>query len=553
MACALLLANVLLATPAAAQSRGPASLAICILRDTGSATPDAQFAASNRFDCATPQRSFGPGDYWVLSDLLTLRAAPEEPLRVRSMSLWQQAVTLHILYADGHVESFAADQQGLTRHIQLGALVEFAVPVRAAAPVRLLWQVRGAANLRGILLAPRLLTRAEAERETLRMAAIYAAFAGLCVALIVYNLALWKALRHRFQLAYCAMLLCLLFYAASSSGALAWLLPEIANNQRIAVNYIMLAWTAAAALAFSRSFFEARIFEGWVGRLTELSMVGMAALGVMFLLIAPVDIHVLDAFFSLSFIAMVGVVLPILWRAWRRRSNYLWLFALTWASPLAMVLARVSGNLGLLRPDFWLDNSTIVAMSSEALLTSLAIAYRIRLLSIERDTAVRQEISTRRLADTDPLTGLLNRRAFLSHAVGRLADQQLLVADVDHFKRVNDTVGHDGGDEVLRVVARTLRRAVPPGTLIARIGGEEFAILADARAALDPEALLAALRTAPMPYGLQVTASIGSCTGALVDEADWQQLYHDADAALFAAKHAGRNRVHWAERSRRAA
>ncbi|MFV0625548.1 diguanylate cyclase domain-containing protein [Sphingomonas sp. ac-8] len=551
--CALLLVNVALARPVTTPPGRPAPLATCILPDATGTTPRALFAAPDRFDCVTPQRAFGPGDYWVLSDPLSLAATADEPLRLRMMSLWQQSVTLHILYGDGHVETFAADQNGLTRRIQLGALVEFAIPTRPAPAVRLLWHVRGAANLRGILLGPKLVTRGQAERDTLTMAAIYAGFAGLCIALIVYNLALWKALRHRFQLAYCAMLLCLLFYAVSSSGALAWLLPGIANNHRIAVNYIMLAWSAAAALAFSRSFFEARVFEGWVGRLTELSMVGMTALGVLFLLIAPVDIHVLDAFFSLSFLALVGVVVPILWRAWRRRSNYLWLFALTWASPLAMVVVRVSSNLGLLPWRFWIDNSTVVAMSSEALLTGLAIAYRIRLLSIERDTAILQELSTRRLADTDPLTGLLNRRAFLAQAVGRLAPQQLLVADVDHFKRVNDLVGHDGGDEVLRVVARTLRRTVPAGTVIARLGGEEFAILADARAALNPEALLAALRAAAMPYALEITASIGSCTGPLADEADWQRLYHHADAALFAAKHAGRDRVHWAEPTRAAA
>ena len=58
------------------------------------------------------------------------------------------------------------------------------------------------------------------------MSAVYAGFAGLCLALLVYNLALWGALRHRFQLAYCAMLFALLIYALSSSGALAWVDAE---------------------------------------------------------------------------------------------------------------------------------------------------------------------------------------------------------------------------------------------------------------------------------------------------------------------------------------
>lgn len=554
IACALLLTIFGLTAPvAAARPHQPVPLSTCIRPAGADLTPSRLFASPDSFDCTTPQRAWGPGDYWVLSNPVAFRAPEGETLRLRMISLWQQSVALHILYADGHIASFAADQQGLTRRVQLGGFIEFAIPSRPSPAVRLLWHVRETPNVRGIVLEPKLVTRARAERDTLTLAAIYSGFAGLCVALIVYNLALWKALRHRFQLAYCAMLLCLLFYAVSSSGALAWLLPDIANNQRLTINYVMLAWTAAAALAFSRSFFEARVFLGWVGRLTELAMIFMVGLGVLFLLFAPLHVRAFDILFSLSFAALVGIALPILWRAWRRRSNYLWLFALTWASPLAMVVARVATSFGLLPWRYWIDNSTIGAMATEALLTSLAVAYRIRLLSIERDTAVSQEISTRRLAETDPLTGLLNRRAFLDQAIGRPLDQQLLILDVDHFKQVNEAIGHDGGDDVLRVIARSLRRASPPGTLIARMGGEEFVILADARAPLDPEALLDAVRAGPMPYALEVTASIGSCTGPLADDANWQHLYHHADAALFAAKRAGRNRAERADLSLHAA
>ncbi|MDQ9783052.1 GGDEF domain-containing protein, partial [Serratia marcescens] len=138
--------------------------------------------------------------------------------------------------------------------------------------------------------------------------------------------------------------------------------------------------------------------------------------------------------------------------------------------------------------------------------------------------------------DTDPLTGLFNRRAFLRHAIGREGDQILLLADIDHFKRVNETIGHDGGDEVLRVFARTLRLSVPPEALVARIGGEEFAIVTPAGLAVEAEDILARLRAARMPYDLSVTASIGTCTGPLARETDWKALYRGADRALFEAK-----------------
>jgi diguanylate cyclase (GGDEF)-like protein len=172
----------------------------------------------------------------------------------------------------------------------------------------------------------------------------------------------------------------------------------------------------------------------------------------------------------------------------------------------------------------------------------------LKLLREERDDAIASEVMARRLADTDPLTGLLNRRAFLRRAIGRSGEQALLIADLDHFKRVNDTLGHDGGDEVLRLFARMLRANVPAGALIARLGGEEFVILSDAARPIEPDTLLAKLRATRMPFDMTVTASIGSCRGTLNDEADWKRLYRGADAALFAAKSAGRDRVRHALR-----
>src|SRR3546814_5755520 len=99
-------------------------------------------------------------------------------------------------------------------------------------------------------------------------------------------------------------------------------------------------------------------------------------------------------------------------------------FAVAWAMPIAFAGARLANSFDLVAWHFWIDNSTIASMAIEAMLSSVAIAYRIRLLSRERDTAIRQEVAARALADTDPLTGLLNRRAFLREAIGRAGDRK---------------------------------------------------------------------------------------------------------------------------------
>ncbi|RYD52557.1 MAG: diguanylate cyclase [Sphingomonadales bacterium] len=523
-------------------------LQVCVLPDTGRMDPTLLIRHPERFDCVTEQHKFGPGDFWVISQDIDQRSRSRAPLNARIASLWQQKLSLHVLYADGRMVSSSTDARGVTPLIQLGALVEQPLPRSSANVVRLLWHVEGSANVRGVVLGPRLSTAEQSNRANLMMAAIYAGFAGLCIALIVYNLALWYAIRHRFQLYYCLMVAALLGYAFSSSGALAWMFPDIANNDRLRINYLLLGTTGASALIFARSFFEERIFAGWLGKYSLAVSGTMFGAGVLFFITAPFSVRISDTVFTFVFLGLATVVGPTLWQAWRRRSNYLWLFAIGWGVPILTAVLRTLAGLHVIPWNFWLDNSTILSMVVEALMSSVAIAYRIKLLREERDYAIASEILARRLADTDPLTGLLNRRAFLHQAVGRPGTQQLLVADLDHFKRVNDTLGHDGGDEVLRLFARMLRTHVPAGALVARIGGEEFAILSSASEPIEPEALLARLRATRMPFDLKVTASIGACHGPLTSDVEWKALYRGADAALFEAKSAGRDRARNATR-----
>ena len=514
----------------------------CVARATPGMDPARLIRQRGGFDCTTPQTDFGRGDFWVRSQPLS-RIDTRSPHEIRIASLWQDKVTLYALYADGRIYRFADDGRSASRHLQLGAIIQHQTPPSPVPLVRLLWHVEGAANLRGILIGARISDSYQSGQSNLKLGALYAGFVGLCVALLVYNLALWGALKHRFQLAYCAMVAALMGYAVSSSGALAWIFPDMLNNDRLRINYLLLAVSAACAVAFARSFFEERVFSGWLRTASRIAMLAVLLPAVLFALFAPHAIWAIDKLYAITFVGLVGIVVPILWRAWHLRSNFLWVFAIGWAAPIALACVRILNNFHLIPWSFWLDNSTLLSMTVEALISSLAIAYRIRLLSQDRDDARIQEAAARLLADTDPLTGLLNRRAFLREAIGREGDQTLLIADIDHFKRVNDTLGHDGGDEVLRLFARALRAAAPTGALISRFGGEEFAIVAPADAGLEPETILARLRAERMPFDLTVTASMGICTGPMLTEAHWKMLYRFADRALFEAKAEGRDRA----------
>lgn len=518
------------------------ALAVCVTPvRAGDTLAGIAAAAPARFDCKTRQTSLPQGSYWVRS--APLRVMGDGPLDIRFASLWQRRLAVAALYADGKVALTRLDQKGLTRHLRLGAVVTVRAPRRDAPMTRVIWRVDGAAVLRGVVAMPMIATPDETARGDLLMATVYAGFAGLCLALLIYNVALYAAMRHRFQLVYCLMVVSLLGYVCSISGVLAWIVPTIDNNDRLRCNYLFLALSASSALLFARTFFERQVFAGRLGRITDIIIAVPIGAGLLFAAAAPHAIAVLDRLYCLAFVPLLACVAPMLWRAWATRSNYLWLFVVAWGTPVAMGLLRVAAGVHLLPWNLWIDQSTILSMALEALLSSLAIAYRIRLLADERDEAREQETAARLLADSDPLTGLLNRRAFLTQAIGRAGPQNLLILDIDHFKRVNETIGHDGGDEVLRVVARALRGSVPPTALVARIGGEEFAILADAARAVRPAAVLAALREQRMPFDVAVTASIGACTGPLLREVDWKALYRSADQALFAAKAAGRDRA----------
>lgn len=200
-----------------------------------------------------------------------------------------------------------------------------------------------------------------------------------------------------------------------------------------------------------------------------------------------------------------------------------------------IVLLTTSGS----RMDFAAAVSLLVAAAFQLHMITQHQSDILNLLSLQRQS--------RELARTDPLTGLLNRRALLDNAVtmGEHAPLRLMLVDIDHFKAINDGHGHDMGDAVLVAVAERLARQAEIRASVARIGGEEFALLGTADEL--PEALalavLADIRTTRMPHDRQVTVSIGVAEGAVTSEDEWRDLFNRADSALYRAKSGGRNRV----------
>ncbi len=166
----------------------------------------------------------------------------------------------------------------------------------------------------------------------------------------------------------------------------------------------------------------------------------------------------------------------------------------------------------------------------------------------------RRMLAIAKLARTDEMTGLANRRAFMHAATARFSMTNfeysglaLMIVDLDHFKQVNDVYGHDAGDEVLIHAARQIAEACTEDSFVARLGGEEFAIMTPYETITQlhesAEAIRARVASAPCDYQgtlIHVSASLG--VGIAHPRDSVSSVLSRADNALYEAKDQGRNR-----------
>ena len=268
----------------------------------------------------------------------------------------------------------------------------------------------------------------------------------------------------------------------------------------------------------------------------------------------PVELAFADANRTVRVALVIGLLAALLasvlaWMAARRLSEDLYTLAdaasaVESGKPGADIPA-VHSNRDVLQLSIALGRMTHRLQAARQ-----AMEEKVRLRTLELEAANRAlDLQAR----TDALTGLLNRRGFDTQMAFALAMARrsgrplsLITVDVDHFKRVNDTYGHDAGDEVLRRLACTLQDRLRASDIVARLGGEEFVVLlpdTDLQGAQTIAQTLVtgmAEQTDPVVGTITVSAGVASMRGL---QDNGKDLLRRGDAALYEAKGQGRNRV----------
>ncbi|KTE16727.1 diguanylate cyclase [Sphingopyxis sp. H115] len=281
----------------------------------------------------------------------------------------------------------------------------------------------------------------------------------------------------------------------------------------------------------------------------------MAAIWVLTILAVPVIFSLTYgstlrlSLYQLPYVAMQALLGFVIWRSRRRQPLDLLLIALQ-AIAAAIYVAKpfIAALVGTASaPQGYMATTYAAISQSGSVVTLMAIAL-VLLLVMMRDSTAEMIAHS----ETDALSGVLNRRGFEHHAEQALlhgGDAAVLVAaDLDHFKAINDNFGHAAGDGVIAHFAAMLVEAAPPGAIVGRIGGEEFAVLipggllSEGRAYA--ETVRAAFAAAQLPVlGIDrgFTASFGIAQRGVDDSLF--ELSRRADAALYRAKSGGRNCV----------
>jgi diguanylate cyclase (GGDEF)-like protein len=379
------------------------------------------------------------------------------------------------------------------------------------------------------------------EREMLLLGGYY----GCLFALLLFNLALFAGIRARVYLAYVVYTASMIYFMATQNGlANLYIYPEwplIADKS----NYLSVLLAATSIMLFARMYLAVGVVAPRIDRwLHPLQWIGVVLI-ITLPLLPRQFVFWTTMFYGIIVISAVYFVALYNWLVAHSRPAAYVSVAIT--LPVVGAAFLFARNFGFFPVNWVTEHGLQIGTMFEMLVLSLGLAEQIAVIRREREEA-------QRAAAEDTLTGLANRArldALLPQILARARRAGhrvgVLWVDLDDLKPINDRHGHAAGDTLLRRVAERMREIVRGNDVVARVGGDEFVVVAEARDNDDDFSALAARLndgiSLPIEHGLvQIRASASIGVAVFPDHAQTEaELLICADRAMYEAKAAGRN------------
>lgn len=375
---------------------------------------------------------------------------------------------------------------------------------------------------------------------------------GVLAAMLLYNLVLFLFVRDRYYFFYILYVFFLLSWQSILLGLFRYLWPSWGGRMIRAV-LPLGAGMLFFGIVFAVVFLNTRDTAPRHDKVLKILAAGIVAAMLLSFVGNFWTANYLIYFLAqISSLAVFSAAIASLRAGFRPARYYLVAVSVVLFAALIFFLRFY----GLLPNNIFTMHAVLFGSAAESVLLSFALGHRIRLMRYEEERLRVSEKSLQAISITDDLTGLYNRR-FLNAALSKSiasakrtgATLSLLMLDVDHFKRYNDTYGHPQGDRVLMALGQLLTQSLRGGDVACRYGGEEFVIIlnqTDRNTALEAaERIRSNFEQTPFQplknKTISMTVSIGVAQWLPGENPD--QILQRADLALYEAKQSGRNRV----------
>jgi len=374
----------------------------------------------------------------------------------------------------------------------------------------------------------------------------YIFMAGVIMVLLPLSIILCFVTKRKFLLAYSASLITVLISGIFWSGTINYFFPSIGVGTQKEVSGLAIAIYGICQIFLMMTTFEQENRHKKTEKIL-LSAGMISVLGQLSCIFFPsFQWYIINNVVLLSLATLViGLYICAIASA-MKGSMIARLYTIVWAMPFIVASFRIAWGLELITGyDQLILVSPLFMLFGEGVLGAFVIGWLVHKLRHERDIAIGRQAALITLSETDSLTGLLNRRAFLEKVIEGKHKKSLIIVDIDHFKAINDAYSHAVGDDTIQYVTQKIIEVSPNDALIGRLGGEEFAILThNTQCTILAQSLcdaIAAPRGSDQP---PVTISCGLTEGYISNEKDWRLLYIAADQALYTAKNNGRNQIY---------